>query len=66
MKATPLLELFAIEAKLNEEQISIRDEVRKFAREVFAPGVAQWYHDEVFPNEMLPRLGEWLMGATTT
>jgi glutaryl-CoA dehydrogenase len=58
MKATPLLDLFAIEAKLNEEQVSIRDEVRKFAREVFAPGVAQWYHDEVFPNEMLPRLGE--------
>ena len=58
MKATPLLDLFAIEELWTEEQRIVRDSVRRFSRQEFGPGVAQWYLDEVFPNELIPGLGE--------
>ena len=58
MKATPLLDLFAIEELWTEEQRIVRDSVRRFSRQEFRPGVAQWYLDEVFPNELIPGLGE--------
>ena len=58
MKALPLLDLFAIEDRWTEEQKQIRDAVRDFARTEFGAGVAQWYLNEEFPNELIPGLGE--------
>ncbi len=58
MKALPLLDLFAIEDRWTEEQKQIRDAVRNFARTEFGAGVAQWYLNEEFPNELIPGLGE--------
>ena len=67
MKATPLLDLFAIEEMWTEEQRIIRDSVRKFARSEFLPGVHRWYLDEVFPNELIPALGDLgVLGANLT
>jgi len=67
MKATPLLDLFAIEDLWTEEQCIVRDSVRRFSRNEFAPGVARWYLDEVFPDELIPALGSLgVLGANLT
>ena len=67
MKASPLLDLFAIDAKLTDEQRMVRDNVRKFARERFLPGVAEWYIDERYPDELTPELGQLgVFGANLT
>ena len=42
---------------LTPEQQSIRDTMRKFARERLAPYAAQWDRDHVFPREALKALG---------
>ncbi len=42
---------------LTPEQQSIRDTMRKFARERLAPYAAQWDRDHVFPREALMALG---------
>ena len=55
MKATPLLDLFAIEELWTEEQRIVRDSVRRFSRQEFGPGVAQWYLDEVVSQRTDPR-----------
>ena len=57
MKVSPLLDLFAVENLLSDEQKMVRDNVRSFARERFLPGVAEWYLEERFPDEMTPELG---------
>ena len=54
MNPTPLLDLFDIESLWNEEQCMVRDNVRRFARNEFAPGVAEWYINETFPDEPHP------------
>jgi glutaryl-CoA dehydrogenase len=67
MKPTPLLDLFAIEDLWTEEQSIVRDSVRRFARTEFEPGVARWYIDEVFPDHLIPALGELgVLGANLT
>ena len=49
MKTSPLLDLFAVEGLLTDEQTMVRDSARSFARERFLPGVAEWYIEERFP-----------------
>ena len=67
MNPTPLLDLFAIEDQWNEEQRMVRDAVRSFSRNEFAPGVHRWYLDEVFPDELIPELGKLgVLGANLT
>ena len=51
-----LLELFAIESLWTEEQRLVRDAVRHFARERYAPLVRQAWDDERFPDELVPEL----------
>ena len=67
MNATPLLDLFDIEHLWTEEQCMVRDNVRRFARNEFEPGVASWYINETFPNDLIPGLGEMgVLGANLT
>ena len=67
MKTTPLLDLFAVESLLTDEQKMVRDSVRGFARERFLPGVAEWYIEERFPDELTPELGALgVFGANLT
>lgn len=67
MKASPLLDLFAVENLLSDEQKMVRDSVRGFARERFLPGVADWYLEERFPDELTPELGALgVFGANLT
>lgn len=58
MNPTPLLDLFAIENLLNDDQKMIRDSVRAFSREVYAPKVQSCFREERFPNELIPQIGE--------
>ncbi|MCA9527937.1 MAG: acyl-CoA dehydrogenase family protein, partial [Myxococcales bacterium] len=57
MKATPLLDLFAVESRLTEEQLLVRDSVRAFSRDVFAPRVRKSFIEETFPDDLVPRIG---------
>ncbi|MEE2756609.1 MAG: acyl-CoA dehydrogenase family protein [Myxococcota bacterium] len=67
MNATPLLDLFDIEHLWTEEQCMVRDNVRRFARNEFEPGVASWYINETFPNDLIPGLGKMgVLGANLT
>ena len=58
MTPTPLLDLFEVESLLDKEQIMVRDSVRAFSREVYAPKVQSCFREERFPNELIPRIGE--------
>ena len=45
----------------------VRDNVRRFARNEFEPGVASWYINETFPNDLIPGLGKMgVLGANLT
>jgi len=59
-----LLDLFAIESLWTDEQRLVRDAVRGFARQVYAPLVADHFAAETFPTDLIPdiaRLG--VLGA---
>ena len=58
MNPSPLLDLFAVEDLWNEEQRMVRDTVRAFTRRVFEPRVRACYRDEVFPDDLVPRIAE--------
>ncbi len=67
MKATPLLDLFAIESLLTEEQRLVRDSVRAFSRGVFLPRVKDAFLNESFPDDLVPRIGALgVLGANLT
>jgi butyryl-CoA dehydrogenase len=44
--------------ELSEDQARIRDTVREFAEKEIAPGVIERERDEIFPREIVERLGE--------
>ncbi|MBA2661807.1 MAG: acyl-CoA dehydrogenase family protein [Bradymonadaceae bacterium] len=51
---------------LNENQLMIRDMVRKFADEHIAPFAEHWDEEESFPRELFDKLGALgIMGMTT-
>jgi len=54
----PLLELFAIDSSFTDEQRMVRDTVRSFSREVYAPRVPECFREETFPNDLIPQIGE--------
>ena len=56
-KATPLLDLFAIDERFTDEQRMVRDSVRGFAREVFEPRVQAAFRDGTFPDDLIPQIG---------
>ena len=57
MTPQPLLELFAIEPLWTETQRMVRDSVRAFSREVYAPRVRDAWRKERFPDELVPQIG---------
>lgn len=58
MNDAKLLDLFAIEALWTEEQRLVRDSVRRFAREIYAPVVADHYEAETFPEDLIAPIAE--------
>jgi alkylation response protein AidB-like acyl-CoA dehydrogenase len=44
--------------ELSEDQARIRDAVREFAEQEIAPGVSERERDEIFPREIVAKLGE--------
>lgn len=55
--AQHLLDLFAIESLWTTEQRLVRDSVRAFARERYAPVLRRCWDEERFPDELVPELG---------
>ena len=53
-----LLDLFAIESLWTEEQRLVRDSVRRFARERYAPVLQKAWDDERFPDELVPEIAQ--------
>jgi glutaryl-CoA dehydrogenase len=63
----PLDQLIAIDPLLSEEERMIRDTVRRFVRERYAPRAAKLFANEEFPVELIPEMAEMgLLGATLT
>ena len=55
----PLTQLFALDSLLEQEEIDIRDTVRKFGNERIRPHVAQWFEEAELPaRELAKELGE--------
>jgi len=51
--------LFGIDDLLTEEEIAIRDTVRRFVQERIRPNIAEWYETGKMPvRELAPELGE--------
>src|SRR5277367_2020753 len=60
-------QLMAVDPLLSEEERMIRDSVRRFVRERYAPRAAQLFAEEKFPVELIPEIAEMgLLGATLT
>ena len=67
VKATHLLDLFAIESQWTDDQRIVRDAVRGFAREIFNPRVQQAFREETFPDDLIPQIGALgVLGANLT
>ncbi|MDC3724232.1 acyl-CoA dehydrogenase family protein [Rhodococcus sp. Rp3] len=57
--AQSLTQLFALDSLLEQEEIDIRDTVRKFGDERIRPHVAQWFEEAKFPaRELAKELGQ--------
>ena len=52
-------ELYAIDSLFNEEQLAMRDSVRKFVDDRVKPYVGQWFEDGEFPaRELAKEIGQ--------
>src|SRR5678816_56594 len=62
--ATDPLDLFGIDALLDDEERAMRDTVRRFCEDQIRPHVAQWYEEATLPaKELAKELGSLgLMG----
>ena len=57
--AQSLTQLFALDSLLEQEEIDIRDTVRKFGNERIRPHVAQWFEEAKLPaRELAKELGQ--------
>ncbi len=60
----PLDVLSALDAHLTEDEIMVRDTVRRFVRERYLPRAGQLFEDEQFPMDLIPEIAEMsLLGA---
>lgn len=53
-----MLDYFALEETLGEEERLIRDTVREFVDEDVRPDIAEYYQAGEFPTELIPSMGE--------
>ena len=52
-------ELYAIDSLFNDEQLAMRDAVRKFVDDRIKPHVGQWFEDGEFPaRELAKEIGQ--------
>ena len=60
-----LAALSAVESLLSEEELLIRDTVRRFVRERFLPRAADLFEKEEFPTDLIPGIADLgLLGAS--
>lgn len=57
-------QLSALDAHLTEEELMVRDAVRRFVRERYLPRAGQLFEEEQFPTDLIPEIAEMgLLGA---
>ncbi len=56
MEGTP--DLFALDARLGDEETMIRDTVRRFVDSEFLPVVAEHFEAGTFPEDLIPTIGD--------
>ena len=57
-KVLAIEELTAIDEVLTEEERLVRDTIRRFLAEHYLPHVDEWFEEEKFPRELIPRIAE--------
>jgi glutaryl-CoA dehydrogenase len=55
--APPAHDFLELDRELSEEEVLLRDTVRRYVREQVLPGIADWYDRGVFPREMAQEMG---------
>ncbi|KAF0141133.1 MAG: glutaryl-CoA dehydrogenase [Stygiobacter sp.] len=59
------IDYYNLESLLNEDEIMVRDSVREYVDAEVLPIIEKFYHDEKFPKQLVPKLGEMgLFGIT--
>ncbi len=59
------IDYYNIESLLSEEEIMVRETVSDFVNSEVIPIIEKYYHDEKFPEHLIPKLGEMgLFGIT--
>ena len=48
--------LIALEDVLTEEERAVRDTLRRFLADKYIPHVDEWFEEEVFPRDLVPRI----------
>ncbi|MGH3085914.1 MAG: acyl-CoA dehydrogenase family protein [Rubrobacteraceae bacterium] len=51
-------DFLGLDALLTDEEVSVRDEARKFARERIRPNIGEWFEKAEFPKEIVPEMGQ--------
>lgn len=51
-------DLLGVRAMLSEEERAIADTVRRYVESEITPHAGEWFEDGIFPNEIIPTLGE--------
>ncbi|MBU8866860.1 acyl-CoA dehydrogenase family protein [Paenarthrobacter aromaticivorans] len=51
-------DVLALDSLLTSEELALREKVRDYTTQRIRPNIARWYEDAVFPQEIVPELGE--------
>ena len=51
-------DVLALDSLLTSEELALRERVRDYTTQRIRPNIARWYEDAVFPQEIVPELGE--------
>jgi glutaryl-CoA dehydrogenase len=52
------LDFYNVRSLLSEEEQEVQDSIARFVDEQVIPGVGEWFEDDRFPMELVPRLAE--------
>jgi glutaryl-CoA dehydrogenase len=52
------LDFLNIDALLSEEELRVREEVRRFVDERIKPNIQEWWEQAIFPREIVSQMGE--------
>lgn len=56
-KTTRPLGFTSLDARLSDEELEVREEVRTFVEERIKPNAGEWWENAVFPRELIPEMG---------